>query len=148
MHAGALLCIWTNSGNSVWRPLEHPVEDFPLAVCDGSSVSPADLMAVDHVRKHYVGESLYPLYSPGLRWYFLNRQTKDEVLVFKTFDSSPDARAKCKSVLLRLSCKRLELMSHHPTGCPHTSFRQSGSQHGGHPRESIEVRALVFSRED
>lgn len=54
------------------------------------------LVEVDHVRKHYIGESLYVLESPSLRWYFLNRQTKDEVIVFKTFDSDESVKAKCE----------------------------------------------------
>lgn len=81
---------------SVWRPLFNPIENYPLAVCDGSTV-PADmLVAVDHVRKNYVGEGLYPLARPKYRWHYLNRQTKDEVLLIKTFDSKEDVPAKCK----------------------------------------------------
>ncbi|KAJ0147821.1 hypothetical protein CTA2_755 [Colletotrichum tanaceti] len=109
---------------NVWRPLRNPIENFPLALCDGSTVTETNLLRVDHVRKHYVGESLYPLFSKDMRWYFLDRQSKDEVLVFKTYDSSTTVKAKC---------------------CPHTSFHQSGSPVDGNPRETIEVRALVFS---
>ncbi|KAK0644667.1 hypothetical protein B0T16DRAFT_418061 [Cercophora newfieldiana] len=109
---------------NIWRPLHNTVENFPLAVCDGASVPKEKLLSVDHVRKTYVGESLYPLECPEYRWYYLNRQTSDEVLLFKTYDSDPTARAKC---------------------CPHTSFEQSGVRPGAKPRESIEVRALVFT---
>ncbi|KAH8807701.1 hypothetical protein F5884DRAFT_900056 [Xylogone sp. PMI_703] len=111
---------------SVWRPLHNPIENYPLAVCDGSTV-PADmLVAVDHVRKYYTGESLYPLACSKYRWHYLNLQTKDEVLLFKTFDSKEDVPAKC---------------------CPHTSFAQSGVRANANSRETIEVRALVFSKE-
>ncbi|KAK3947437.1 hypothetical protein QBC32DRAFT_354304 [Pseudoneurospora amorphoporcata] len=123
---------------NVWRPLRYPVTDYPLAVCDGSTVQPQNLVAVDHVRKNYEGEGLYPLYDEGMKWYYLNRQTKDEVLLFKTFDSKEGLKARC---------------------CPHTSFKQSGGgnleqETGGDcsnavvrtARESIEVRAMVFSK--
>ncbi|KLU85167.1 hypothetical protein MAPG_04197 [Magnaporthiopsis poae ATCC 64411] len=49
--------------NNVWRPIVHEVENYPLAVCDGSSVPAGSLVEVDHVRKHYIGESLYVLES-------------------------------------------------------------------------------------
>lgn len=60
-------------------------------------------MVVDHVRKSYVGESLYPLAYPGYRWHYLNRQTKDEVLMFKTYDSSESAPARCEDSVLILT---------------------------------------------
>ncbi|KAJ4149961.1 hypothetical protein LMH87_010733 [Akanthomyces muscarius] len=110
---------------NIWRPLRFAVEDFPLAVCDGSSVPPESLVSVDHVTRGYIGESYYPLYHASHRWYYLDKQTKDEVLLFKTFDSSADAKAKC---------------------CPHTALppQDVGASHN--PRESIEVRALVFTK--
>lgn len=87
--------------HSVWRPLLNPVENYPLAVCDGSSVPEDKLLAVDHVRKHYVGEGLYPLADPQYRWYYLNQQTKDEVILIKTFDSKEGVAAKCKLIMFR-----------------------------------------------
>ncbi|KAM7214593.1 putative 7 alpha-cephem-methoxylase [Rhypophila decipiens] len=112
---------------NIWRPLYSTVENFPLAVCDGSSVPTEKLLTVDHVRKTYVGESYYPLPSPDqYRWYYLNRQTPDEVLMFKTYDSDTKAPARC---------------------CPHTSFAQSGVGPEAKPRQSIEVRTLVFTDE-
>ena len=51
-------------------------------------------MAIDHVRKNYFGESLYPLYAPGYTWYYLGRQRKEEVLLFKTFDAASHVDAK------------------------------------------------------
>lgn len=59
-------------------------------------MSPQHLVRVDYVRKHYVGESWHPLYSPDYRWYYLNRQTKDEALLMKIYDSKEDVPARCK----------------------------------------------------
>ncbi|KAL6852589.1 hypothetical protein ACO1O0_007136 [Amphichorda felina] len=108
---------------SVWRPLEHPVRDCPLAVCDISTVGPRDLIAADHYRETFAGEGLYMVYKPEHRWYYINEHTKDEVLVFKIYDSG-DVPAKC---------------------CPHSSFRTDVVDENMKPRESIEVRFLVFS---
>ncbi|QKD53705.1 uncharacterized protein FOBCDRAFT_239441 [Fusarium oxysporum Fo47] len=102
----------------------HVVEDWPLAVCDGSTVPPEKLIKVDHVRKHHIGESLYPLESDRYRWYYLNKQTPDEALLIKMFDSKEDVVATC---------------------CPHTSFQKKKIAPSGKARESIEVRALVVS---
>ena len=80
---------------SVWRPIHHPVEDMPLAVCDGSTVQPDDLMETDHVRTYYAGSTMYVLDRPEHRWHYLSRQAPDEVLMFKNFDSSTDVAASC-----------------------------------------------------
>ncbi|CAH0044609.1 unnamed protein product [Clonostachys solani] len=109
---------------NIWRPIRHAIETWPLAVCDGSTVPQEKLLGVDHVRKYYVGESLYPLQSPGYKWYYLNGQTRDEVILFKNFDSKTDVPAKC---------------------CPHTSFMKEMVSPSSQPRESIELRALVVT---
>ncbi|KAJ5626533.1 7 alpha-cephem-methoxylase [Penicillium herquei] len=79
---------------NVWRPLSNSIVDYPLAVCDGSTVPADKLVAVDHIRKHHIGESFYPLQCEGYRWYYLSRQAPNEVLLFKTYDSSTNVKAK------------------------------------------------------
>ncbi|PVH81943.1 hypothetical protein DL98DRAFT_621493 [Cadophora sp. DSE1049] len=59
-----------------------------------------DCVGVDHIWRRYVGESNYPLYSPGYNCYFLSGQTKDEVIIFKTHDSSKAAKAMCRFLML------------------------------------------------
>ncbi|RDL30821.1 putative 7 alpha-cephem-methoxylase [Venustampulla echinocandica] len=111
---------------NVWRPIgDTPVENFPLAFMDGSSVPEGNLIVVDVVRRSFPGESYYPLEGRGYRWHFLNHQTQDEVLFMKMNDSNESVKAKC---------------------CPHASFAQSEDP-SAKPRESIEVRALVFTDE-
>ncbi|KAK5653466.1 hypothetical protein OQA88_8952 [Cercophora sp. LCS_1] len=107
---------------NVWRPYNQPVVSDPLAFCDGGSVPQDKLIEVDVVRQSYVGESYYPLEYSGYKWHYLDRQTKEEVLFMKMYDSSPMVKATC---------------------CPHASFRLSGG--AGVHRESIEARALVFT---
>jgi hypothetical protein len=69
------------------------VSTWPLAFCDGSKVSYDDLVECDHVQRNYTGSSLNLLYHPGREWFYLSQQTKDEVAIFKNFDSSPSVKA-------------------------------------------------------
>lgn len=83
--------------NSVWRPIGDPVENFPLAFMDGSAVPEDKLIEVDVVRRSFPGESYYPLENGGYKWYFMDRQTQDDVLFMKMNDSDSSVKAKCKS---------------------------------------------------
>lgn len=74
----------------------NPVEDHSLALCDGSTVRPEDLIASDIITDNYRGESLQPLFRDHYKWHFLSNQTKDEVLLLKMYDSSSSVKAKCK----------------------------------------------------
>lgn len=76
--------------NSVWRPLVEYVEDWPIALCDGSTIDPADLVEIDNVRRHYTGASMYALYNDNQKWYYMSKQRRSDVLLFKTFDSRKD----------------------------------------------------------
>lgn len=107
---------------NVWRPIRGPVLDSPLALCDARTFSDADLIASDLVYPHVRGETSSVAYDPRHRWYYFSEQSRDEVLLIRVHDSAADGRA-------RLSF--------------HTSFDNPAAP-GAPPRESIEVRALVF----
>ncbi len=62
-------------------------------------------------------------YRPGHRWVYFSRMQPDEVILIRVHDSANDGRA-------RLSF--------------HTSFANPEAPADAPPRESIEVRALVF----
>ena len=79
--------------NSIWRPLSHPVGDCPLAVCDGSTIRPEDMVEADHVRRHYTGSSLFALHNPEQMWYYMSDQMPHEAVLMKLFDSE-DHKAK------------------------------------------------------
>lgn len=76
--------------------MRNPVEDWPLAVCDGSNVSYADLIETDHVRRQYIGGAMNAMYNEKYKWYYLHKQKSNEVLILKQFDSSDDVKAKCE----------------------------------------------------
>jgi hypothetical protein len=87
---------FANIITSVWRPLRNPVEAWPLALSDGSKVKDQDLVETDHVRRLYTGATMNLLYRPGYEWFYINRQSKDEIIIIKNFDSSPIVKARCK----------------------------------------------------
>jgi hypothetical protein len=107
---------------NVWRPIKGPVLDSPLALCDARSFTDADLIASDFVYPNLRGETSSVEYKPGHRWYYFSEMQPDEVALIRVHDSAEDGRA-------RLSF--------------HTSFDNPLAK-GAPPRESIEVRALVF----
>lgn len=78
---------------SIWRPLNGPVEDHPIAVCDGQTVDTSKIVETDMIRGDYTGTMLYPLYTPrGTRqWYYMSWQSVEDVLLFKSFDSNEDS---------------------------------------------------------
>ncbi|KAK0638997.1 hypothetical protein B0T16DRAFT_497178 [Cercophora newfieldiana] len=109
---------------NVWRPtIDYPVQDRPLALCDGTSVNADDLLPTDHIKKAYTGQTSNLMYRPGYRWHYLSHQTKEECIIFKMFDSQ-------------------EGVAKH---CPHVAFHHSNVSDGTPPRESVEIRALVFT---
>jgi hypothetical protein len=107
---------------NVWRPIRGPVLDSPLALCDARSFTDADLIASDLVYPHVRGETSSVAYNPAHRWYYFSQMQTDEAALIRVHDSANDGRA-------RLSF--------------HTSFDNPLAQ-GAPPRESIEVRSLVF----
>ena len=107
---------------NVWRPIRGPVLDSPLALCDAQSFTDDDLIASDLVYAHVRGETSRVEYKPTHRWYYFSEMQADEALLIRIHDSADDGRA-------RLSF--------------HTSFENPLAPDAP-PRESIEVRALVF----
>ena len=96
--------------------------DSPLALRDARSFSTDDLIASDLVYPKLRGETSSVEYKPGHRWYYFSDMQPDEALLIRVHDSADDGRA-------RLSF--------------HTSFDNPLAPDAP-PRESIEVRTLVF----
>jgi hypothetical protein len=108
---------------NLWRPIRGPLRDAPLAVCDARSVAPADLVPSDLVYRDRVGETYAVRYNPDHRWFYVPDMQPDELLLLKCFDSATDGRARFM---------------------PHTAFEDPTAPAGILPRESIELRTLVF----
>lgn len=107
---------------NVWRPIRGPVEESPLAVCDGQSMKQSDFIEQDLIYRDRQGEVYAVAYSPDHRWFFMAGQRKEEVLLLKCYDSEP--------CVTRFTA--------------HSAFEDPASSVDASPRESIEVRTLVF----
>jgi hypothetical protein len=108
---------------NLWRPIRGPLRDAPLAVCDASSVASVDLVPSDLVYQHRVGETYNVTYNPAHRWFYVPEMQPDEALLLKCYDSATDGRARF---------------------VPHTAFEDPTAPADVLPRESIEIRTLVF----
>lgn len=128
--------------SSLWRPLISSVEDWPLAVGDGSTFEDADLVETDHVRRYYTGTTIYVLHNPKQRYYYMDKQSKEDVLIFKNFDSKEGIKARCAyKKIMYLRRPVLMILA----DAPHGSFLHPHGGEAAVPRQSIEVRALVFT---
>jgi len=108
---------------NVWRPINGPLEDTPLAVCDARTIAEKDLIATDLIYPNMVGETYSLSYNPAHRWYFFPKMRREEALLIKCFDSDETSRSRFTA---------------------HTAFDDPETPRNALPRESIEVRALVF----
>jgi hypothetical protein len=110
---------------NLWRPI-RPVQSMPLAVCDASSVSRADLVRT--VIGHKPGQDAsefagYNLaYNADQRWYWYPDMQPDEVLAFRLYDSEEQR----------------------PHLTAHTAFQDPASRPGVPPRISLEIRTIAF----
>ena len=107
----------------VWRPIRHPVESFPLAICDARSVSFDDLVISERRYPSRVGQTYAITYNPAHKWFWFPRMRREEAIVFKVFDSLKDGRARWTA---------------------HTAFDDPTAPPNARPRESIEIRTLAF----
>ena len=107
----------------VWRPIRYPVETFPLAICSARTLSPANLVVSERRYPNRIGQTYAITYSPDHLWYWFPRMRREEALVFKTYESLDDGRARWTA---------------------HTAFHDPTAASGARPRESIEIRTLAF----
>jgi hypothetical protein len=108
---------------NLWRPIRGPLHDAPLAVADARSVAPGDLVPSDLIYQHRTGETYAVTYNPAHRWFYVPAMQRHEGLLLKCYDSATDGRARF---------------------APHTAFDDPTAPAGALPRESIELRTLVF----
>jgi hypothetical protein len=107
----------------VWRPIRHPVETDPLAICDARTLAPKNLVISERRYPDRVGQTYAITFDPAQFWYWFPHMRRDEALVFKTYESLTDGR---------------------PRWTAHTAFADPTSPPNARPRESIEIRALAF----
>jgi len=111
---------------NLWRSVGEPVETTPLAMCDARSIRDADLLAMERRARDRVGEMQQATYDADHRWYYFPKMDRNEALVFKTYDSAMDGRAR-RSL--------------------HSAFANPTAASDAPPRESIETRMFAFFEE-
>jgi hypothetical protein len=73
---------------SVWRVLEGPNDDWPLAVCDFQSIDPErDTTNNDSLHFTRVGENTLLHPAESHRWWCLSGMEPDDLIVFRNTDS-------------------------------------------------------------
>ena len=107
---------------NVWRSIGEPAIDTPLALCDSSSVSAMDLVEGRVVYPKRDGWIYVLNYSPKHRWNYFSNMTKDEVILFKQFDTEISGKTRFT---------------------PHSAFQSPIDVEKQRPRRSIEMRCLV-----
>jgi len=107
----------------VWRPIRYPVETYPLAIADARSLSPQNLVISERRAAERIGQTYAITYNPAHQWYWFPLMRREEALVFKTYESMKDGRARWTA---------------------HTAFEDPNTAANARPRESIEIRAFAF----
>ena len=107
---------------NVWKPIGHPAEGTPLAMCDAGSLGSDDLTLLRLRYKHRTGQIYGAKYNPAQRWYYYPVMQTNEALLLKVFDSDK-ARA---------------------TFSLHSAFVDATARKDAPPRQSIEVRTIAF----
>ena len=107
----------------VWRPINHPVETYPLAMADAQKLSPQDMIVSERRAPGRIGQTYAIKYNPAHKWYWFPRMRREEAYVFKVFDSLKDGRARWTA---------------------HTAFEDPTTPPHARPRESIEIRTVAF----
>jgi hypothetical protein len=116
--AGRRFCIV-----NVWRGINGPVVDAPLALCDSRSIAASDLVESEMRYPNRIGEIYLSKGNPAHRWAYFPGLQEDEVIVFKQFDSSVHG------------VSRFTL---------HAAFEHPETPLDAPPRQSIEARVLVL----
>lgn len=144
---------------NVWRPIENPATDFPLAVIDWRSTEDADFIPVDlmypkrsdsvhddddrgkeklpdaseydSIANYEVkGETMGVAANDKHKFYYMHGMTPDEVMLLKCYDSFGHGQPDGRDGIA--------------VRTPHTAFVDPATPKDAPGRQSIEVRCLVF----
>lgn len=142
---------------NVWRPIQNPASDFPLAVIDYRSTKPEDMIKVDLLYPNrndnddddrgkevlpdestlkstegytVKGETYSVAPNEGHKFYYAKDMTPEEVMLIKCFDSKSEVHEGGKHGIAGYT--------------PHTAFVDPDTPKDAPGRQSIEVRCLVF----
>jgi hypothetical protein len=124
---------------NVWRSItDTPVTVHPLALCDGRSVDPNDLVVFEIHYQDRIGENYFAKHTPAHRWYYYPKMTREEALLIKQWDSA-GTLARSDGALSDGSAASAPC-----TFSFHSAFEDPASPPDAPDRWSIEVRCMVI----
>ena len=109
--------------NNVWRPIAGPLLRSPLVLCDSQTLDYDNLLPSDLRYPDRTGETYAVTYNPNQRWYYFPKMQADEAILIGCYDSARQHAARFSA---------------------HGAFDDPNTPDNAPPRESIEVRSLVF----
>ena len=122
---------------NVWRNIDSfPVASHPLALCDGQTVEPEDLVVFEIRYSDRIGENYFSKVSDRHRFYYWPEMTQSEALLIKQWDSGGNF-AMTKGV-------EADLYGHPCTFSFHSAFVPDDQVNDAPDRWSIEVRCIVI----
>jgi hypothetical protein len=110
-----------------WRSISSPPQAVPFALCKANSIKSTDIVSANAFadypgEKEIQWEALMFKYNPAHEWYYYPDLTREELILFKHFDSD-----KTKAVR-----------------CPHTAFVDDSYSPMMPPRISLDTRIIAF----
>ena len=124
---------------NLWRNIvAEPVATHPIALCDGQTVEPEELVVFEIHYQDRIGENYFAKHAPRHQWYYYPAMTRKEALLIKQWDSAgPLARSNGAAG-----------DSSDPTApCTfsfHSAFEDPSTPDDAPDRWSIEVRCIVI----
>jgi hypothetical protein len=73
---------------SLWKSLQGPGNDWPLALCDRRTVDNMDLIDEDAVLVNTFSSHIRVYHRPEHEWYYVKDLQDDEIILFHQFDSA------------------------------------------------------------
>ena len=126
---------------NLWRNIDtEPVESQSLALCDGRTVEPEELVVFEIRYRDRTGENYFAKHAPRHGWWWYPAMTRDEALLIKQWDSagglarSGGARGDAACGGDRDPC----------TFSFHTAFTDPATPPDARDRQSIEVRCVLL----
>lgn len=123
---------------NVWRNItDEPVATHPIALCDGQSVNPEDLVVFEIHYQDRIGENYFAKHADAHDWYYYPGMTRDEALLIKQWDSAGNLARTDGAAADRAD-----------QGAPctfsfHSAFEDPATPPDAPDRWSIEVRCIV-----
>jgi len=108
---------------NLWRPIRGPLLRSPLALCDAQTLAQENLVASELRYPDRTGQTYAVTFNPAQRWYYFPKMQADEFVLIRCFDSARSGAARFSA---------------------HGAFEDPDSPPDAPPRQSIEVRTLVF----